>query len=273
MLLEQQQLMQTAALVSQTWHEAANQAMQRVVLNLSSAERQTQLPFMFTWLQEHGQQLKQLQLSASAPLGRAARKALLRCLVSERCQHSNALPTSISPVSINSITSITNNSSWDTTLWGNSNSRSDSDSGSSSSMQDGCVDSTPSTDHTKLQLQQLVLQLDLDVMDLLFLAHVVQHAPQLTTLKLQPLKPSLADLQLLVLACIVGNLVAADASGVFGRASVHALVPWEGDCKLSEVVMEYGGRVVGCDVHQWLSGGVTLVGCLAAVVSVRGWVM
>ena len=76
-----------------------------------------------------------------------------------------------------------------------------------------------------------------------------------------------------MLACIVGNLVAADASGVLGRASVHVLVPWEGDCTLSEVVMEYGGRVVGCDVYQWLSGGVTLVGCLAAVVSVRGWVM
>jgi hypothetical protein len=70
------------------------------------------------------------------------------------------------------------------------------------------------TQHCKLQLQQLVLQMDLDVMDLLFLAnHVVQHAPQLHTLKLQPLKPSLADLQLLVLACIVGNLVGADSSG------------------------------------------------------------
>jgi hypothetical protein len=56
--------------------------------------------------------------------------------------------------------------------------------------------------------------MDLDVWDLQFLTKaVVGRAPHLHTLKLQPLKPSLADLQLLVLACIVGNLVGADAPG------------------------------------------------------------
>eukprot|EP00775_Hariotina_reticulata_P011873 gene11873-12017_t len=56
--------------------------------------------------------------------------------------------------------------------------------------------------------------MDLDVVDLAYLAgHLRQVAPQLHTLKLQPLKPSLSDLQLLVLACILGNLVGTEAAG------------------------------------------------------------
>jgi hypothetical protein len=223
MMLDQQQLMQIVPLVCSAWQQAANQAMDRIVLNLSSPERQQQLPYLFTWLQEHGQQLKQLQLSTSIALGRASRKAFLRSLANPCCQHSSALDhwASIGPATIYSIT---NSSGYDPSSWGSRSSSINRTllpaNSSSSSLAGGPVQaplkaSAPaSKQHCKLQLQQLVLQMDLDVMDLLFLAnHVVQHAPQLHTLKLQPLKPSLADLQLLVLACIVGNLVGADSLG------------------------------------------------------------
>lgn len=227
MLLDQQELLQTVPLVCSAWQQASHQAMERLVLTLSSPERQQQLPYMFTWLQEHGRQLKQLQLSTSTPLGRASRKALLRSLVSQQCQQQCRFSDmwTNGPVSINSIT---NSSSHPTSTWGSSS----SSSGSLGPVrrrphhaQEGLYTAAGSTSHCKLQLQELVLQMDLDVMDLLFLAnHVVQHAPQLRTLRLQPLKPSLADLQLLVLACIVGNLVGADAPGAFcSRAVAFAL--------------------------------------------------
>lgn len=185
MLLGQQDLMQTVPLVCKSWHAASSEAMQRISLNLSAPERQQHLPYMFTWLQQHGNQLKQLQLSSSTPLGHAAKRALLRSLCTAgRC----------------------------TERWGHGYSSSPTDTAdsrcspylSSSSNAPGCG----------LQLQRLVLQMDLDVADLAYLAfHVVDQAPHLHTLKLEPLKPSLADLQLLVLACIVGNLVGADAPG------------------------------------------------------------
>lgn len=223
LLLDQQELLQTIPLVCTAWHQASHQAMEHLVLTLSSPERQQQLPYMFTWLQEHGRQLKQLQLSTSTPLGRASRKALLRSLVSQRCQQQCSFSDvwTNGPVSINSIT---NSSSYHTSTWGSSSSN---DSSSLAPIrrkprhaQEELYTAAGSTSHCKLQLQELVLQMDLDVMDLLFLAnHVVQHAPQLRTLRLQPLKPSLADLQLLVLACIVGNLVGADAPGAhYSRA-------------------------------------------------------
>lgn len=218
MLLDQQELMQTVPLVCSAWQQTANQAMDRLVLNLSSPDRQQQLPYLFMWLQEHGQQLKQLQLSTSTALGRAVRKAFLRSLVSQRCQHSSALEH-WAPLGHATINSITNSSGYDPSSWGSSSRPITrrlipADSSSSLVSRPMQAQDSISPQHSKLQLQQLVLQMDLDVIDLLFLAnHVVQHAPQLHTLKLQPLKPSLADLQLLVLACIVGNLVGADSPG------------------------------------------------------------
>lgn len=63
--------------------------------------------------------------------------------------------------------------------------------------------------------QQMALQLDLEAYDLEFLGQqICKKAPMLRSLKLQPVKPSVQDLQLLVLACILGNLVGADTPGM-----------------------------------------------------------
>jgi hypothetical protein len=224
-LLGQQELLQTVPLVCRAWQQASNQAVDRLLLSLTSSARQEQLPHLYAWLQQHGRGLKQLQLSTSTPLGRAARRALLRSLVSQqRSQQRCAFVdpwTSLADSS--SIHSITNSSSYPTSSWGLSNSSS-SPMHEQRSVQPAtgataghrCQSSSSSKPQPaqQLQLQQLVLQMDLDALDLLFLAnHVAAAAPQLHTLKLQPVKPSLADLQLLVLACIVGNLVGADAPG------------------------------------------------------------
>lgn len=155
--LHQEQLFGTIPLVCKVWRHAAQQAAQSIQLNLAplvlSPMRQLHLPQMLLWLQRNSQQLQQLNLSTSTPLGWTSRRALLRCLAAK---HSSMM----------------------------------------------------------LQLRQLTLQLDLDNQDLEFLAqHICTHAPRLKSLKLQPVKPSLADLQLMVLACILGNLVGIDALG------------------------------------------------------------
>lgn len=228
--LPQRELLQTVPLVCTSWQRAASEATRGLTLNLSSPERQTQLPYLFTWLQENGRQLQQLQLSSSTPLGRASRKALLRSLCSERCSSSQQQPQPYStsdatPTSFY-INTITNNSSWDLTGSSTINSR------SLQQLLQAAQSASAAPAHSalpdrRLQLQQLALQMDLDTSDLVFLAqHVLTQAPALHTLKLQPLKPSLADLQLLVLACIVGNLVGAAAPGWCGLCGEGLVLVW-----------------------------------------------
>lgn len=228
MLMGQQELLQTVPLVCRAWQQASNQALDRLLLSLTSSARKEQLPHLYAWLQQHGRGLKHLQLSTSTPLGRAARRALLRSLVSQRCQQCSAFDPWTSLADPASIHSITNSSSYPTSSWGLSSSSSSSPAsptheqrslqpaaGTVAGRRSSSSGSSKPPHAQQLQLQQLVLQMDLDALDLLFLAnHVAAHAPQLHTLKLQPVKPSLADLQLLVLACIVGNLVGADAPGM-----------------------------------------------------------
>jgi hypothetical protein len=306
MRLEQQELLQTVPCVCKAWRGSAHEALEHLTLNLSSQERQQHLPDLCFWLQQHGQQLKQLQLSTSTPLGRACRKTLLKCLVAginssngaNACQHQQHSSSSSSSsrdqhsssgsreshkqlLGPGSIHSLTNNTSWDLSTWGtpaaaaaaasdthhvddlniipSSSSRSSRSSRSSNTI---IVDSAPSicrlspeaadtphplptpsryssssaapfTPRKHLQLQQLSLQMDLDLYDLHYITQaVVARAPHLHTLKLQPLKPSLADLQLLVLACIVGNLVGADAPGTGLVRSLTQEMQWIRDMGL-----------------------------------------
>jgi hypothetical protein len=125
------------------------------------------------WVHEHGQQLQQLHLSSSSPLGSCNRRMLLRCLTAQQgdlqgpwhlrylqAQHAEHPSAAV------------------------------------------------------LQLRELTLQLDLDVADVDFITdHVCRQAPLLQHLKLQPLKASLADLQLMVIAYILGILVGVDSPG------------------------------------------------------------
>lgn len=176
---------------------------QAVQLDLSSPARQLQLPQMMCWLQKHGRNLQQLQLSSSTPLGQTSRRALLHCLQRGAATHAAS---------------------------------------SSSSSVNG------SSQQGHLSLQQLALQMDLDVVDLAYLAeHLRQVAPQLQTLKLQPLKPSLSDLQLLVLACILGNLVGTEAAGELCK--LHGICkPLQG---VTAVLQSWSLHSVHAPEHAW----------------------
>jgi hypothetical protein len=170
-LLPQKEQFGVAPLVCKAWQAAAQQSAQQLQLNLSNLAAPGVQPRVFGqlthWVHEHGQQLQQLHLSSSSPLGGSNRRLLLRSLAPQQAPLSQYwLPVQQEmPAAI-------------------------------------------------LQLQQLTLQLDLDVADVDFITdHVCKHAPMLQHLKLQPLKASLADLQLMVIACILGSLVGVDSLG------------------------------------------------------------
>ncbi|KAF6251517.1 hypothetical protein COO60DRAFT_608923 [Scenedesmus sp. NREL 46B-D3] len=170
-LLDQKELFGVAPLVCKAWKAAAQQAAQQLQLNLSNLAMPGTHSHMFVqlmhWLHEHGQQLQQLHLSSSAPLGGCSRRLLLRCLAA-----------------------------WQ------------------GGLQDPWQPLQEEVPAAVLQLRDLTLQLDLDVADVNFITDsVCRHAPMLQHLKLQPLKASLADLQLMVVACILGSLVGVDSLG------------------------------------------------------------
>ena len=170
--LDQRELFGVAPLVCKAWQGAAQQAAQQLQLNLSylaALGAQPRFVQLMHWVHHHGQQLQQLHLCSSAPLGESNRCMLLRCLAP---QYQGLL-----------------REPWP--LQGQE---------------------LPAA--AVLQLQQLTLQLDLEVEDVDFIAdYVCAHAPMLQHLKLQPLKASLADLQLMVIACILGSLVGVDSLG------------------------------------------------------------
>jgi hypothetical protein len=178
-LLDQKELFGVAPLVCKAWQAAAQQAAQQLQLNLSHLATRGVQPRVFGqlmhWVHEHGQQLQQLHLSSSAPLGGCNRRLLLRCLAPQQGQ-----------------------------------------------LREPWLSLQEEVPAAVLQLRQLTLQLDLDVADVDFITdHVCRHAPMLQHLKLQPLKASVADLQLMVIACILGSLVGVDSLG-----EVMALMPW-----------------------------------------------
>jgi hypothetical protein len=135
------------------------------------------------WVNEHGQQLQQLHLSSSSPLGSCNRRLLLRCLAAQQGGLQEPWPLRC--------------------------------------LQEQHIEQVPAA---VLQLRELTLQLDLDVADVDFITdHVCWHAPLLQHLKLQPLKASLADLQLMVIACILGSLVGVDSPGKLQQQASHVV--------------------------------------------------
>uniref|UniRef100_A0A383V982 F-box domain-containing protein n=1 Tax=Tetradesmus obliquus TaxID=3088 RepID=A0A383V982_TETOB len=170
--LDQRELFGAASLVCKAWQGAAQQAAQQLQLNLSylaALGAHPRFVQLMKWVHTHGQQLQQLHLCSSAPLGESNRRMLLRCLAPQ--------PQGLL------------REPWP--------------------LQEQEVPAA-----AVLQLQQLTLQLDLEVGDVDFIAdHVCAQAPMLQHLKLQPLKASLADLQLMVIACILGSLVGVDSLG------------------------------------------------------------